>query len=181
MSKRKFDDVDDESTEDVTESDKRRRIGFTSSPSFVLSGKGVPHPELPGIKVRLRPYVAVSAGKINKIAISGRTPSPFGRAMGDHTVAWQVVVDDLHSVLYGLSLDEAVRKLGEEHKLASDWMQTKGTPPKLLLRELEDVATRWQRLEDATHHATRHLDALVLATDDAVRRSLLGQAMAHCP
>lgn len=150
--------------------------------SFILAGKPEAHPELgEGIKVRIRPLITtkIDDGKINKIAISGRTPSPFGKAMGDHTVAWQAVVDELHARLYGQTLGDAAGILGQEHDHASGWMKTSGTPGKLLLRELDDVASRWLRLEDATYHATKHLDAATSTADESVMRRELGLALAY--
>ncbi len=170
----------DESTEGADSgSAKRVRTVLSTAPSFVLVDTGAPHPDLPGIKVRLRPYVAVKDGKIDKIAISGRTPSPFGRAMGDHTVAWQIVVDEVHALLHGRSIDGAVEELRRAHVRVSGWMQARGTPGKLLLRELDNMASRWQRLEDATYHTNRCLNGVALAADEATRRSQLGLAIAY--
>ncbi|HEY1669719.1 MAG TPA: hypothetical protein VGG54_28820, partial [Trebonia sp.] len=84
---------------------------FDRSSSFVMYGTGNPHPELgAGIVVGLRPLVTTDEnGKISKVSINGRTPSPFGRAMGDHTVAWQLLVDEVHASLYGKSLSDAIK------------------------------------------------------------------------
>jgi hypothetical protein len=173
-------EIDESSTEETeSDSSKRLRGDLSKAPSFILVDTGTPHPELPGIKVRLRPYVGVKDGKINRIGISGRTPSPFGRAMGDHTVAWQAVVDELHAQLYGLTVDEAAAKLRTVHEHVAGWMLTRGTQPKVLLRELDDVASRWQRLEDATYNTQRLLTAISLGSEDSRQRSLLGRAIAY--
>src|SRR5579862_6621597 len=99
------------------------------------------HPELPlGASIRLRPRVVLdSAGKVAKIEISGRTPSPFGGAMGDHTVSWQALVDAVHADLHGLLLATAISVLRAEHEARTEWMRTAGSDGMLLLRELDDI------------------------------------------
>ena len=157
-----------------------RKRTISRAASFVLTGNGRPHQELrPGADVRLRPLVCTDGdGRINKIAISGRTPSPFGRVMGDHTVAWQVVVDEVHALLYRKKINEAAALLKQAHAHASGWMQTTGTPGKQLLRYLEDNTARWERLEDATFHVNHYLDRITVETE-AGQLTALGKAIAY--
>jgi hypothetical protein len=109
------------------------------------------HLELPaGAELKLQPLIAVTDDRISKIAISGRTPSPFGKMMGDHTVSWQVLVDSVHARLYGLSLDQAIVKLAGMHTAVSSWMGVRNSRGMLLLKEPgNDIADRRPRLEDA--------------------------------
>jgi hypothetical protein len=163
---------------------KGKNPALPRSGSFVLVGAGKAHPELPaGAKVRLRPLAkAGEDGRITWIAVSGRTPSPLGRTMGDHTVAWQVVVDELHAALYGKQVADAIAALADMRRDASEWMMTRGTPAKLLLRDLGgDMAPRWQRLEDATYHATQHVEkARIYAdTDKDAALTELARAIAY--
>jgi len=175
---------------DVTEPSKRVKTDpevdkpapLTKGASFILVDSGTPHASLgKGIKVRLRPWILTESqgGTINRIAINGRTPSPFGKAMGDHTVAWQVVVDEIHARLYGQTVDAAMATLKAEHESASGWMKTRGTPGKLLLRELDDIAPRWLRLEDATYYVNKHLQAAVASSKADVKRRKLTLALAY--
>jgi len=145
-----------------------------------MSGSGKPHDLGRGAKVRLRPLITLDKDdRIDQVAICGRTPSPFGKAMGDHTVAWQAVVDEVHALLYGKTLTEATEALKDSHREASAWMKTRGTPGKQLLRHLEDNTPRWNRLEDATFHATEHLGQAEVALDKTVKRRELAQALAY--
>lgn len=186
--KRGLGDPITDSPEDTTRDSSKRvkqdaPAPFNRGVSFLLVDSGKPHRELgKGIKVRLRPWITTETiGKtINRIAINGRTPSPFGKAMGDHTVAWQVVVDEIHARLYGLTLDAAMSTLREEHSKASEWMKKRGTPGKLLLRELDDIASRWLRLEDATYHVNRHLTAgMATGANADLKRRRLTLALSH--
>jgi len=142
----------------------------------------VRHPELPaGAGLKLQPMIAVAEDKISKIAISGRTPSPFGKVMGDHTVSWQVLVDSVHASLYGLSLEQAIVQLTAMHTAVSEWMGTRNSRGMLLLKELgNDIAERRPRLEDAAFRTSQALtDArakLVRDADAAAR--LLARAIA---
>lgn len=119
------------------------------------------HPDLPaGAQIRLRPLITITAGRISGVEVSGRTPSPFGRAMGDHTVAWQALVDALHARLYGQEPRIAIGLLQNAQEGVSQWMGVPGSPGMLLLRELaEDIADRRPRLEDAASRVGTHLTA----------------------
>jgi hypothetical protein len=138
------------------------------------------HPELRA-KLRLDPGITIEDHRISKIAVSGRTPSPFGNAMGDHTVSWQALVDSVHASLYGLTITAAIGKLTRMHATASDWMARRNSRGMMLLFELgTDIAARRPRLEDAARHVT---DAIAdtqakLAIDEAAAGRALGKAIA---
>jgi PAS domain-containing protein len=100
-------------------------------------------------KNHLRPKVVLDEGKVIRVESSGRTPSPLGGRMGDHTVAWQVLLDALSASLFGLSLDDAIEELVELQEKVSKWMPTEDAPMLLLLRQTEWATTLATRLEDA--------------------------------
>ncbi|MEO5874007.1 MAG: hypothetical protein ABIS86_22330 [Streptosporangiaceae bacterium] len=83
-----------------------------------------PHPDLPvGKVVRLLPYLVVKEDKIASLSFGRmRTPSPHGSRMGDHTGSWASVVDEVHSLLYGLSLRGAMEALSDAQDTAEAWM-----------------------------------------------------------
>jgi hypothetical protein len=160
----------------------QKKAALGTAGSFIIAAQGKAHPELPaGARVRLRPLVTIGeGGRIDGIAVSGRTPSPFGKAMGDHTVAWQAVVDEVHACLYGKDLPVAIAALRQMHHEAWDWMTTRGTPEKLLLRDLgAGMAPRWQRLEDAVYHTTEHLNNADQATGTRDALAELARAIAY--
>lgn len=125
--------------------------------------------ELPAMAVvKLRPAIELENDRIADVVISTehRTPSPYGARMGDHTVAWQVIVDSLRALLFGLTLEEAVSALRVHHLKVSVWMQDKNSTAKKLLlmlrhpvpeRSAEERMDRVRRLEDAAYQADRHL------------------------
>jgi hypothetical protein len=133
-------------------------------PKLVRTNSGVlevkQHPELPlGARIRLRPLISLAGdGTISAIEVSGRTPSPFGRAMGDHTVAWQALVDAAHANLWGLPVDAAITWLRNTQQAVGHWMLVAGTQGMLLLRDLDDdIPGRRARLEDAAWRVEDHL------------------------
>lgn len=157
-----------------------KKIKLHRGVSLIMSGSGKPHNLGRGAKVRLRPLITLDKDdRIDQVAVCGRTPSPFGKAMGDHTVAWQAVVDEVHALLYGKSLAEATKSLKDAHEDASAWMKSRGTLGKQLLRYLEDNTPRWNRLEDATFHATEHLGKAEVAMDKTTGRRELALALAY--
>lgn len=120
----------------------------------------VAHPELPaGATVRLYPRVELTGDRISAVVISRlqRTPSPFGSRMGDHTVAWQAVVDSVHARLHGLTVADAVVALRERQFAVSSWMGEPGSAGMKLLEMLEDRATRTPLLEDACWQVDQEL------------------------
>ncbi|MCM3925305.1 hypothetical protein ND748_27005 [Frankia sp. AiPs1] len=138
--------------------DKDRR---TTEPR-TLTGKL--HPELPiGARVLLSPrigFTAGPAGTIDAIQLRGRTPSPFGAAMGDHTVAWQALVDAVRAALHGRSAAEAVAELRVIHGAADRWQADAFSLTARLLAQLGDEAgaRRVPRLEDADFRTVAALD-----------------------
>ena len=120
--------------------------------------------------VKLRPSIELENDRIGQVVISAghRTPSPYGARMGDHTVAWVVIVDMLRAELFGLRLEEAVRTLRIQHYKVSGWMRNRDSAVKkllLMLRHPEpeentrERMDRVRRLEDATSRVDRHLAA----------------------
>lgn len=126
-----------------------------------LSGLNVvEHPELPaGATVRLYPRVELTGDRISAVVISRlqRTPSPFGSRMGDHTVAWQAVVDSVHARLHGLTVADAVVALRKRQLAVSSWMGRTGSAGMKLLEMLEDRATRTPLLEDSCWRVDQEL------------------------
>ncbi|MBO0801703.1 MAG: hypothetical protein J2P25_01310 [Nocardiopsaceae bacterium] len=155
---------------------KETRLGAT-----VLTAKE--HTELPaGAKIQLRPLIRLQPpgldGVITGIEVSGRTPSPFGRSMGDHTVSWQVLVDAVHARLSGRKLgdaDGAIATLGMAQQEVSAWMSQPDSAGMLLLDDLEDAPRRRPLLEDA---AWRTEKALELAAGE-LGKGLADKAVAH--
>ncbi|TDC62586.1 hypothetical protein E1200_25210 [Actinomadura sp. GC306] len=141
------------------------RPALTRMPSLLIAREH----KLPAMAVvKLRPTVELDGDRITDVVISAghRTPSPFGARMGDHTVAWVVIVDSLRALLYNLTLEEAVAALRKHHKETSAWMADKeSTTKKLLLllrhpqpeRSAEERMDRVLRLEDAAHRTELHL------------------------
>ena len=112
-------------------------------------------------RVTLRPSLELTdAGTIERVVISPghRTPSPFGSRMGDHTVAWQAVVDAVRASLYGLTLQQAVDALAAAHTDVSDWMTEADSAGKERLALLSDAVRRAERLEDSAYWVRTHLD-----------------------
>src|SRR5882724_4333408 len=118
------------------------------------------HPELPaGAKLRLRPLVRVDdKEKIAGIQVCGRTPSPFGAAMGDHTVAWRALVDSIVAQMYGKSVPDAIVTLASLQRHAADWMADPDSAGMQLLNQLgADIIKRSERLEDAAARFEEYL------------------------
>jgi hypothetical protein len=141
------------------------------------------HTDLPvGAQIRLRPnVVAGDDTRVRKVEVSSRTPSPFGKAMGDHTVAWQLLVDAVHATVHGELLANAIEQLRIEHEARTEWMIRPGSQGLLLLRDLDDIAARRPRLEDAAFRASRHLQQAAqyqLDGNMAAATSSLGGAIA---
>jgi hypothetical protein len=138
----------------------------------------VAHPELPaGATVRMRPRVTAGADdRTNGIQVSGRTPSPFGGPMGDHTVAWQALVDAVRAQLHGLPVADAVVALLIAHGAASAWMDQPGSLGRLLLRQLgADATQRRPRLEDASFRVSDHAGLASAAARDGDPAKALGE------
>lgn len=95
--------------------------------------------------------------------------------MGDHTVAWQALVDALHASLSGLTLGAAIVKLIELQTVASRWMRDRDSDGRKLLILLDDRISRADRLEDAAGRAEDSLHTAQGAIEkdtDAARRAL---------
>ncbi|MEE4546716.1 hypothetical protein V2S66_32725 [Streptomyces sp. V4-01] len=140
------------------------------------------HPDLPaGAVVRLHPRLEVGAdGLIEQLVISRlqRTPSPFGSRMGDHTVAWQAVVDAVHSMVHGRTVPEAEVVLRERQKVVSSWMDDPGSHGMKVFDQLEDRAERTLLLEDAGWRVRTLLTPGPRATAED-RQAALEKAIAH--
>ncbi|WP_219467550.1 hypothetical protein [Nonomuraea rhizosphaerae] len=105
-----------------------------------------------GAKVKVKPQFDLTHdGRIDGIHLSSlqRTPSPFGKAMGDHTVAWQAVVDSVRAMLHGKSIPEAVGALRAMQLEAQAWMSNSDSLEFALFSRLNDTITRAPRLENA--------------------------------
>src|ERR1700761_6495524 len=136
--------------------------------------------ELPkGAVVHLKPRVVLDAKAISRIEVSGRTPSPFGSRMGDHTVAWQVLVDALCASLYDLPLTEAINKLDALQKYASQWMPDEKSQMRRLLRLVDKPRALADRLEDAAGRFDECLKAARSGIDEPAICQHLGQAIAY--
>ncbi|MFC8454741.1 hypothetical protein, partial [Kitasatospora sp. NPDC057223] len=132
---------------------------LTREPSNLIAQ---PH-QLPKMaRVTLRPSLEFTPEHlIQRVVISPghRTPSPFGSRMGDHTVAWQAVVDALRASLYGLNLSGAIGILEERQHTVAGWMTQPKSTGKTRLALLPDAAHRSKRLEDAAYRVTEYLKA----------------------
>lgn len=130
--------------------------------------------------VTLRPRLMMDGNRIDRVIISRlqRTPSPFTGRMGDHTVAWQAVVDSVHALLHGMTLDEAVTALRGRQDAAAAWMGRRGSDERKLLTLLEDAVDRRPLLENAAYQASTFLNGAAAARTDADKQSQLEQAIA---
>ncbi|HEV7935581.1 MAG TPA: hypothetical protein VGP70_25095 [Actinomadura sp.] len=120
-----------------------------------------------GQKVKLSPHIKLKDGKIARMAAGRmRTPSPFGARMGDHTIAWTAVVDDVHALVFGKTLEDAYKALADRQMSAQTWMS--------------DNDSVLARLWDTLPEAERNMRRPVLETYAAeVRDALQGQATAE--
>jgi hypothetical protein len=112
-------------------------------------------PDLPAMAtVRLRPRVELTDDRISRVVFGRtRTPSPFadGR-MGDHTVAWQALVDSVHARVHGLTLREAIAAVRARQEAVQAWMTDadRDVAGRRLFRLLlDEMARRRPLLEDA--------------------------------
>ena len=155
---------------------------LTREPSNLLPQ---PHTLPKMARVTLRPSLELTAGHlIQRVVISPghRTPSPFGSRMGDHTVAWQAVVDALRASLHGLDLSGAIGILEGRQHAVSGWMTQSKSTGKTRLALLPDAAHRSKRLEDAAYRVTQHLTAAGTAlhqNKQAEAVDALERAIAH--
>jgi hypothetical protein len=141
----------------------------------------VQHTDLPArAVVRLHPRLELGPDqRITALVISRlqRTPSPFKGRMGDHTVAWQAIVDAMHSMVHGLTVPEAVVVLKERQSVVSSWMGDTASHGTKLLNQLEDRAERTMLLEDAGWRVHSRLTRE--AATAAERQADLEVAIAH--
>ncbi|WP_146087642.1 hypothetical protein [Thermomonospora echinospora] len=73
--------------------------------------------------VNYYPVFSVENGTVGTVDFgTTRTPSPFGKEMGDHTAAWAGVVDSLHASVFGKTLAGAVQELRDRQDAADQWM-----------------------------------------------------------
>jgi hypothetical protein len=141
---------------DAYSDDNKPKLTRTNSSVLIVAQ----HPDLgAGARIRLRPLISVVGGTISGIEVSGRTPSPFGKSMGDHTVAWQVLVDSVHANLYAQPVAAAIARLRTAQDGVAGWMFTAGSLGMQLLRDIDDdIPGRRARLEDAAWWVNTHLD-----------------------
>jgi hypothetical protein len=116
------------------------------------------HDGLP--KVRLHPRIVVSDIAVNRLIVSRltRPPSPFGNRMGDHTVAWQAVVDSVHALVHGRPVSEALTTLAGRQGEVQAWMSDPSSPGRGLLSLLNDRGTRKLLLENSAAQVAAQLD-----------------------
>lgn len=139
---------------------KKRRVGARYAPLTPRLHDTVP-------RVRMRPHIEVADGQITALVFSRlqRTPSPLPGRMGDHTVAWQAIVDALRADLFGLDLAAAVEKLTARQEEAGAWMTEPQAGRLAMLYMLDDKLGRAHRLkrakllEDAAQRTADHLEA----------------------
>jgi hypothetical protein len=104
--------------------------------------------------------VSVSeSGLIDRIGTVGRTDSPFGGRMGDHTVSWQSVTDSVRASLHGKSLPDAVPALEQMHAYAAGWMNQGSSSTGELLGMLDDRDERNKALGEANQDTIAWLRA----------------------
>ncbi|GLW07104.1 hypothetical protein Misp01_22340 [Microtetraspora sp. NBRC 13810] len=137
-----------------------------------------------GATVRLRPRIELAGadgGKtVKSILISRlqRTPSPFPGRMGDHTVAWQTVVDAVRASLHGRPVADAVQALRALQNAV--WLGGTSAGLRQLGRlDREDIIRRVPLLEDAAHRVHLHCERAYAATDPGVATRELALAVAQ--
>ncbi|MER8187978.1 hypothetical protein [Kitasatospora sp. NPDC094015] len=136
-------------------------------------------------RVTLRPSLELSSGGlVERVVISAghRTPSPFGSRMGDHTVAWQAVVDAVRAVLHGLDLQAAVAALRDRQQKAAAWTTEPRSTGKTRLALLADAPRRRMLLENSAFEVEFHLRAAETALGTKLTAAAvdsLERAVAH--
>jgi hypothetical protein len=161
------------------------------SSNFVIAK----HPHLPEMaKVKLLPSVRAKGGRVEGISFGrGRTPSPFGGKMGDHTGSWTSVTDAVHAKLYKREIGNAVELLKALQADAQDWMDKPDSEGRKLWDQLplEDRLRRKDAMEDyaaSVRDLTAEAEALLTGTpldspdrQKAERKAaeLLADATAH--
>lgn len=71
--------------------------------------------------------------------------------MGDHTVAWQALVDSVHALVHGLTLEEAIAEVEKRQKEVQAWMEPSASRDVIgrrVFRLLDDPSARKPLLED---------------------------------
>ncbi|URM98121.1 hypothetical protein LUW76_29245 [Actinomadura madurae] len=136
--------IGEESTAEESDPTQQDGTGFDLRPRSDLGE---------GPKVRLRPQIVVEDGKIARVLFGRqRTPSPFGGGrMGDHTVAWQALVDSVHALVHGLTVEQAIARVEARQKEVQAWMESKdrNVIGRRVFRLLDDRSARKPLLEDA--------------------------------
>ncbi|MCP9952606.1 hypothetical protein [Actinomadura madurae] len=149
--------------------------------SFTLKARD----DLPeGTKVRLRPQIVLEDGKIARVLFGRqRTPSPFGGGrMGDHTVAWQALVDSVHALVHGLTLEEAIAEVEKRQKEVQAWMEPSASRDVIgrrVFRLLDDPSARKPLLEDTAGRVRTLIDDAKKAWDKRQGTTTPSDEMTH--
>lgn len=99
--------------------------------------------------------------------------------MGDHTVAWQVLVDVIQASLYGCSIASAIEKLEKMQAEASAWMTDLESTGMKLLRLLDLPRTRADLLEDSAGRYAESIKAAKESELESKKLASLGLAIAY--
>ncbi|AQZ62900.1 unnamed protein product [[Actinomadura] parvosata subsp. kistnae] len=148
------------------------------------------HPLPATAKVSLAPEAlltgVIGPRWITTLAISGlqRTPSPFSGRMGDHTTAWQSVVDSIQAAVYGKPIEEAAAAVEALQKAAEASLKEPDGAGRLLFRWMEQIdagsATgRLQRMEDAAQTVAEQCARARKATSEHEAAAALSAAVAQ--
>ncbi|PZG53040.1 hypothetical protein C1I98_06310 [Spongiactinospora gelatinilytica] len=120
------------------------------------------------------PRVTAREGTITHMMFS-RTPSPFGKEMGDHTTAWASVVDALHASLHGKTVKDSVEKLRERQRHAEAWKSDDNSTGKKLWEILHPSSASpshdLRRREDLLDESSRKVGQLLDQAEHALNNS----------
>ncbi|RBQ15087.1 hypothetical protein DP939_37435 [Spongiactinospora rosea] len=117
------------------------------------------------------PHVTVREGTITHMEFGpGRTPSPFGKEMGDHTTAWASVVDALHASLHGKTVKDSVEELRKRQSHAEAWKSDDNSTGKKLWKILASSSDP-DRRDGLLKESARKVGELLDQAEDALNDS----------
>ncbi|GAA2212098.1 hypothetical protein GCM10009850_075600 [Nonomuraea monospora] len=149
------------------------------------------HQQLPaGAKVSLSPEPemdgAIGARWIKTLLVSGlqRTPSPFRNRMGDHTTAWQAVVDSVKAAVHEKSIKNAAAAILDLQMAAEASLKAADGSNRLLFKWMEQIdaasaTDRLPRMQDAAQTVAEACERASKAKTESEASAALSQAIAH--
>ncbi|TYB50759.1 hypothetical protein FXF51_55170 [Nonomuraea sp. PA05] len=149
------------------------------------------HQPLPaGAKVSLAPEPEMEGTPgsrwIKTLLVSGlqRTPSPFRNRMGDHTTAWQAVVDSVKAAVHEKPIKEAAAAILAMQAAAETSLKASDGSNRLLFTWMEQIdaesaTDRLPRMQDAAQTVAEACDQATKAKNESDAAAALSKAIAH--